>query len=261
MAGNSHIQGQTVASKLVRILELFAADRPRLRASDVCRRSGLPFSTVHRLLAELASSGMLHRSSDGTYAVGISLWQVAASHPQLRVLRASALPAMSALHASVDASVYLNALVGDEGLCLEEIRRAGDDRYRYGTRFALCSTAGGQILLAYTETSTLLSGWRPVEGTVPSYKRLHQHLRIRRAGVAVSTASGGLAVAAPVFGGSGVVIASLEAVATPGADRSDLVNAVRRAAAAASATPPVRPAKILRDYPPSGYQLDDCTAS
>ena len=261
VAGNSHIQGQTVASKLVRILELFAADHPRLRASEVCRRSGLPFSTVHRLLAELAATGMLHRSHDGTYAVGIRLWQLAASHPQLRTLHASAVPAMSALHASVDASVYLNALLGDEGLCIEEIRRTDDDRCRYGTRFPLGSTAGGQVLLAYAEMRALPYGRRPADASLSSSQRLHQTLRIRRAGVAVSTATGRLAVAAPIFGSTGSVIASLEAVATPRADRTDLVLAVRRAAADVSATSPIRPAGILRAYPPSGYDLDDCTAS
>jgi DNA-binding IclR family transcriptional regulator len=265
MAGNSQIQGQSVASKLVRILDLFTADHPRLRASDVCRRSGLPFSTVHRLLAELAGSGVLRRSPDGTYAVGLRLWQLAASHPQLRSLHASALPAMSALYASVDASVYLNVLVGGEGLCIEEIQRPDDSGFQYGTRFPLRATAGGQVLLAYAEMRSL-TGPRPADEDLPSDERLHQIMRIRRAGVAVSTATGRLAVAAPVFGGTGPVIASLEAAAAPCADRVGLACAVRRAAADASARlsaqdRPTRPVGTMSAYPPSGYDLDDRTAS
>jgi DNA-binding IclR family transcriptional regulator len=261
MAGNSQIQGQSVASKLVRILAVFTADHPRLRASDVCRRSGLPFSTVHRLLAELAGSGVLHRSPDGTYAVGIRLWQLAASHPQVRSLRASALPAMSVLYASADASVFLDVIADDEGLCIEEIRRPDDGGFRHGTRFPLRATAGGQVLLAYAEIRTL-TGPRPVDERLPSDERLQQIMRVRRAGVAVSTAAGRLAMAAPVFGGAGTVIASLEVAAAPCADRVGLARAVRRAAADVSdrlAT--IRPVGTMSAYPLSGYALDDRSAS
>jgi len=262
MAGNSQIQGQSVASKLVRILDLFTADQPRLRASDVCRRSGLPFSTVHRLLAELAGSGVLHRSPDGTYAVGIRLWQLAASHPQLRSLRACALPAMSALYASADASVFLLVLVGDEALCIEEIRRPDDDGVRYGTRFPLRATAGGHVLLANAEIRTL-TGPRPVGERPPSDERLQQIMRIRRDGIAVSTVAGRLAVAAPVFGGAGSVVAAVETVASPHADRATLARAVRRAAADTTAglATPIRPVGAANGYPLSGYDLDGRTAS
>jgi DNA-binding IclR family transcriptional regulator len=240
MAGNSQTHGQSVASKLVRILEVFTADQPRIRASDVCRRSGLPFSTVHRLLAELTGSGMLQRSPDGTYAVGVRLWELAASHPQLRSLRAAALPAMSGLRSSVDASVYLNVLVGGEGLCVEEIGRPDSDRSLHGTRFTLRATAGGQVLLAYAEMRTLgrlLNGRLPPGEPLPSDRRLHEIMRIRRVGVAVSTATGRLAVAAPVSEHTGSIIASLEAVTTLTADRDRVIHAVRRAAADASHYP------------------------
>jgi DNA-binding IclR family transcriptional regulator len=262
MAGNSQIQGQSVASKLVRILELFTADQPRMRASDVCRRSGLPFSTVHRLLAELAGSGVLHRSLDGTYAVGIRLWQLAASHPQLRSLRACALPPMSALYASAGASVFLHVLVGDEALCIEEIRRPDDIGFRYGTRLPLRATAGGHVLLAYTEMR-MLTGPRPVDGQLPSDERVRQIMRIRREGVAVSTTAGRLAVAAPIFGGAGSVVAALETAAPPRADRVALARAVRQAAADTTAglAAPTRPVGTVNGYPLSGYDLDGRSAS
>ena len=121
MAGGSRDGGRTVASKVVQILAAFDERQP-LTASEVCRRSGMPFSTVHRLLAGLAADGLLHRSPDGGYSVGIRVWELAAGHPRLRDLHAAALPVMSRLHASLGASVYLHVLVGAEALCVEELR-------------------------------------------------------------------------------------------------------------------------------------------
>jgi DNA-binding IclR family transcriptional regulator len=231
MAGNSNSHGQSVASKLTRILELFTPEQPRLRATDACRRTGLPFSTVHRLLSELAGSGMLRRNGDGTYAVGIRLWELAASHPQIRSLRTAALPAMYALHTAVDADVFLDVLDGGDALCVAEVCGPGGGD-RYGRRFIPRTTAGGQVLLAYAEMRSLAT-----DGALPPDGRLRQILRIRRAGVAVAQTTRTLAVAAPVFGTSGSVVASLEAVGALPADRDGLVRAVRRAAAEAAAYP------------------------
>ena len=123
----------------------------RLRASDVCRRTGLPFSTVHRLLAELVDQELLEHLPDCTYATGIKLWQIAAPQPEVSRLRHAALPSMCDLNVSLQVCVRLNVLVGAEGLCVEELCGTHDarTRHRFGVRFALHTTAGGHVLLAY----------------------------------------------------------------------------------------------------------------
>jgi len=257
---------------VARILAVFGAQRQPLKASEICRHTGMPFSTVHRLLAELAADGVLHRSTDGAYSVGIRLWELAAGHPRVRTLRDAAMPAMCRLHASLAASVYLNLLVGAEALCVEELRGgSAANGCRYGTRFPLGATAGGHVLLAYAEMRMLqraLAG-PPAGGNgvrPPSSRRLGQLLRIQRAGVAVAVTAGRVSVAAPIFESPGCATASLEAVAVTPADHDRIVHAVRKAAAEVSAatTDGHRPGfprathsvGMMDSYPFSGDDLD-----
>src|SRR5919112_1974149 len=108
MAGRSRQSGRSVASKLACILAEFNADRVRLRASEVGRRTGLPFSTAHRLLTELVDHGLLDHLPDGTYTTGIKLWQIAAPQPDVSRLRHAALPSMCELQVALRACVRLN---------------------------------------------------------------------------------------------------------------------------------------------------------
>jgi DNA-binding IclR family transcriptional regulator len=237
MAGGSRDGGRTVASKVVQILAAFDERQP-LTASEVCRRSGMPFSTVHRLLVGLAADGLLHRSPDGGYSVGIRVWELAAGHPRLRDLHAAALPVMSRLHAALGASVYLHVLVGAEALCVEELRCPDGPTRRYGTRSPLRAAAGGQVLLAYAQLRSLreiLGG--PLRDPALSSRRLGELLHIQQAGAAVSVDDDFLAAAAPVFDHVGAAAASIEAVAACPADQDRLVRAVRAAASDLAAYP------------------------
>jgi DNA-binding IclR family transcriptional regulator len=222
MAGGSQQHGQSVASKLVCILEVFSAERRRLRASDVCRRSGLPFSTVHRLLAELVSHGVLHHSADGTYAVGIRLWEIAALNPEITSLRALALPHMCDLYLTLRASVHLNVPVGDDGLCVEELYGIQDDpnHHQFGIRFPQHATAGGQVLFTYAR---------------PGPRQQRQFVEIRRAGLAINRNDTHLNIAAPIFDRAGAILASLEILAPLPADPGHLIAAVRSASRQVSA--------------------------
>ena len=149
--------GLSVATKLFRILGAFSAKRPRLRASEVCRRSGLPFSTVHRLLTELVTQGVLEHAEDGRYTVGIRLWEVAALNPQLASLRGIATPWMHELYSMFHGSIHLDVRAGAEGLCLDQLNGVHVDtlHHRPGARFPLRSTASGHVLLAYAEQQVL----------------------------------------------------------------------------------------------------------
>jgi DNA-binding IclR family transcriptional regulator len=224
MAGRSRQSGRSVASKLACILGEFNADRVRLRASDVCRRTGLPFSTVHRLLSELVDHGLLEHLPDGAYSTGIKLWQIAAPQPDVSRLRHAVLPSMCELHVALRACVRLNVLVGAEGLCVEELCGVHDarTRHRFGVRFALHTTAGGHVLLAYAEPQVRerlvveLSQWQ------------RQLVRIRRTGMALARTATHVSVSVPVFAAAGTT-ASLEVLVTLPADPGRLIAPVRSA--------------------------------
>jgi DNA-binding IclR family transcriptional regulator len=226
-------QGLSVATKLLRILGAFSVDRPRLRASDVHRRSGLPFATVYRLLNELVSHGILEHQPDGTYTVGIRLWEVAAVNPELRSLRRWALPRMYELCSSFRYSVYLDVPVGIEALCLEELSAVDDDTRRHGpgSRFPLDSTTGGHVLLFHAGPEVAETYLAAPSAARGSADRLRQALAyIGRTGVAVD-ASDRISVAAPVFDQGGAIAAALDVVASGPAHPRRLVGAVRSAGA------------------------------
>src|SRR5262249_11624781 len=61
MAGRGRDPGRSVPSRVLAVLSAFDDSHPRLRLSEVARRSGLPVSTVSRLLAELVAGEALAR--------------------------------------------------------------------------------------------------------------------------------------------------------------------------------------------------------
>ncbi|MGA4991552.1 helix-turn-helix domain-containing protein [Nonomuraea bangladeshensis] len=54
-----------VVARALQILGAFTSDRRSLTLSDLSRHSGLPVSTVHRLVAELLAWGALERDHAG----------------------------------------------------------------------------------------------------------------------------------------------------------------------------------------------------
>lgn len=72
MAGNSADSGRTVTSKSIGILLLFAQGSD-YSLSEIARLAGLPVSTAHRLVIELAAAGILERTDDGHYSAGAHL--------------------------------------------------------------------------------------------------------------------------------------------------------------------------------------------
>jgi DNA-binding IclR family transcriptional regulator len=245
MAGGNGQRGRSVASKLACILAEFNADRVRLRASEVCRHTGMPFSTVHRLLTELVEQELLEHLPDGTYAVGVKLWQIAAPQPEVSRLRHAALSAMHGLTVTLQSCVRLNMLVGAEGLCVEELCAAHDPRTRhgFGIRFALHSAAGGHVLLAYAgqQVQQRVLSAPPARRSATPSPWMRELARIRRNGVAMSRDDAHLSVSVPIFDDTAGPIASLEVLTALPADPIRLITPVRLAGEQVSRTAALRP--------------------
>src|SRR3954454_9962445 len=87
MAGNSTDAGRSVTSKVIAILMTFTNGRS-YSLTEIARLTGLPISTAHRLAGELLDWGMLQRSGEGQFRVGM----------QLRAIANQALTVMPNLH-------------------------------------------------------------------------------------------------------------------------------------------------------------------
>jgi len=273
VAGNSHERGQSVVGRLFRILESFSPERTELTIPEISRRAGLPSSTVYRLLAELIDRGVIERTTDGRYSVGLRLWEMGKLAPRVERLIEVASPHLHDLYEATHGGLHLAVPASCEALVVVAFcgHRWVEPVAREGTRVPLTSTVIGQVLLAYSSSQALehVLGGKTESGTTDgSAALLSNGLRgvladIRRCGVAVTRTGGELVVAAPVFGRPGVAVAALALYAPDGASTSTVpmvwttAQRISRELVGPGAAPPIgeapgRPAELGRvDHRPA----------
>lgn len=231
-----------MAGRVLAILDAFSADRPELTLTEIARRAGLPLSTAHRLVGELARWGALERADDARYRVGLRLFEVAALAPRGLGLREVAMPFLEDLHEVTRQNVQLAVLDGAEAVFLERLsgRGAVNVITRVGGRLPLHATGVGLVLLAHADPDLqerVLAAplRRYTRKTVTAPEAVRRTLAdVRRTGVAVSDGQielVALSVAAPVRGPRGGVVAAVSVVVpAEGADPRAFVPVVRAAA-------------------------------
>jgi DNA-binding IclR family transcriptional regulator len=215
--------GKTVLSRHLALLGAFDVDAAFLTLSQLSRRSGLPMSSTHRLAAELESHGLLERVEDGTYRLGLHLWELAARTPGALGLREIALPYMQDVQATVREHTQLGVLQGHDVLFLERLstEHAVINVTLVGGRLPLYASSSGLVLLAHSAPSVRDSVFaapfqRFTDLTINSPNELRRVLgRIRREGYAVGDGyihpeARGIAV--PVFGAAENVVAALAVI-------------------------------------------------
>lgn len=226
--------GPSVASRVLAILSSFDETHTSLTLSDIARRSGLPLSTTHRLLAELEKWEAVDRSPDGVYRVGRRLWQLGTLAPVQRELREVALSPMQDLYVATHENVTLAVLSGRSALYVERIHGKASVRVesRPGRPLPLHATGVGKVLLAYAEPAladSVLEDLIPVTPyTITDPQRMRRELAtVRRNGYARSVEEmtlGTSAISVPIFEGRDRVIAALALVTRT--VRKDLVKLV-----------------------------------
>ncbi|MGW0537624.1 IclR family transcriptional regulator [Streptomyces sp. NPDC003032] len=243
-----------VLGRALRILGAFSVNCPEMTLSELARRSGLPVSTVHRMLGDLIAWGALERGDKGCYRVGLRLWEVASLAPRGQGLRERALPFLEDLSRITRENVQLAVREGTEVVFVERIAGSGAVPVltRVGGRFALTATGVGLVLLAHAPAEVqeqVLAGplQRFTPGTVTDPRALRRMLaEARTNGYAVSdrqVTMDALSVAAPVYGGGDAVIASVSLVVRHGSTSAHalarLIRTSARAISRAMITPQV----------------------
>ncbi|WP_396446216.1 IclR family transcriptional regulator [Actinomadura sp.] len=236
----------SVAGKVMAILNAFAQGGVRLNLSEICRRSGLPLATGHRLVGELAAGGFLERVPDGTYRIGTRLWRIGSQAPAVTGLRELALPHMEDLYEATHDNVQLGVLREDRVLIVERLRgtRSVPVVTQVGAMLPLHTTGVGKVLLAYAPPDVreqVLAGElaRYAVRSITDPEKLRRDLeQVRRTGYALTRDEmtlGASSVGAPVRDGAGEVVAALSLVAgTRGADLRRLLPPLKTAARALS---------------------------
>lgn len=232
----------SVIGRVLDVLGAFTPERPALNLSELSRRTGLPLSTTHRIVGELARRGALERQEDGRYRIGLWLWEVASLSPRGMSLRENAMPFLEDLYEATHENVQLAVLDAPDVVCVERVsgRHAVTVVSREGGRFVAHATGAGLVLLAHAPAEVreeMLS--RPLRRYTPRTITSPEELRrvlaaIRRDGFVISDRQAelvSLSVAAPVYGPEDTVVAAISIVApAAGTEPRTLVPAVRATA-------------------------------
>ena len=151
-----------VLVRAFRVLTSFSEDAPELTALEIAERTGLPLSTVHRLLARLIDLRAIARTSEHAYALGLGVWELGElSYPALG-MREQAVPYLTRLYEITGETVHLAVLdaptpADATALLIARLagRRSTPTMGRPGGRYPLHTTAVGKVLLS-TRTGTWL---------------------------------------------------------------------------------------------------------
>jgi DNA-binding IclR family transcriptional regulator len=247
--------GDSLITRVVRILETFDTERTSRSVSDIARRTGIPASTTHRLVSELSEHGLLERDDRGNVHVGMRLWELAMRGSQALRLRQIAIPFMEEVQAKVRQHTQLAVLEDDEALFIERLsgRDSGANITRIAGRLPLHASSSGLVLLATADEALqerVLAGPLPRRSpetiTDPATLRA-KIIEIRRVGHAIAPgyiAPESLGVAVPVKGPGGGVIAALSVVLPRDFDDTDAAVILLKTAAV-GITRAMRTAQIL----------------
>lgn len=239
---HTSLRAQSVVDRVFDVLGAFSLERSALSLSELSRRTGLPLSTTHRIVGELARRGALERQDDGRYRVGLWLWEIASLSPRGVGLRENAMPFLEDLYEATHENVQLAVLDGSEVVYVELIsgRNAVSVLSRVGGRLPAHATGVGLVLLANASVEVqqdVLS--RPLKTYTPKTITAPEHLRrvladVRRDGFVISDRQielVSLSVAAPVYGPDDTAVAAISIVVpAEGSEPRTLVPAVRAAA-------------------------------
>jgi DNA-binding IclR family transcriptional regulator len=223
VSGNCLEAGRTVTHKVSSILVAFTSGG-ELSMTEVAKLAGIPISTAHRLMTELASLRLLERKPDGRWRPGLSLRNVGAvnTFPPSLAERA---PCIVEDLVEITTRRARLGIWQDLDVAYIEKRPDATAVTSFNPRATLPAhpTAVGRALLAFSPSwqveRTIARGLQSYTAqTITSAERLRHALAVTRlTRVAVTRRefeANVCGVAMPVFGPGGHVIAAIEIAAT-----------------------------------------------
>jgi DNA-binding IclR family transcriptional regulator len=225
----------------MRVLGCFVGSQRHLRMVEISRKTGLPTSTVHRILTELCALSALERTPAG-YRVALHLYEIGMAAFTQEELYLAAGPVMQDTVRRTGENVQLSVLDGVDVVVVAKLSGAESRTLisHPGTRLPALKTASGRAMLAHCAPDVVervIHASRPLPGPSGRDKEFAESLRnVRRDGVAVSEneiREGTTAIAAPVFNGKGEVAAALSIIGSGNTMGDSSVKYLVRVAASA----------------------------
>ncbi|WP_413365856.1 IclR family transcriptional regulator [Lysinibacillus sp. 3P01SB] len=202
------------------ILNLFI-NYSELSFQEIITLSGMPKTSVYRMLATLEEMGFLEKGSDAKYRLGLLFLKFGHLVSSRLDIRKVAYPFMNALHQDTEEAINLIIREGYEAIYIEKI-----DTYQkvrlytaIGRRSPLYAGACPRAILSFLPDEEINAYLDAVElkpianGTVTSKDKLYEMIQQARAeGCTVSHSeleNHTSAVAAPIYNNVGEVVAGL----------------------------------------------------
>jgi DNA-binding IclR family transcriptional regulator len=123
---------------------------PELSLSELARRVGIAKSTAHRTCAVLASRGLVDRTADRGYRLGLRLVEYGHEATERTVVGDQALPLLVELRNTLEETVQVGVPAGADVVYVERVE--GQRALRYSTnsrRSPLHRSSAGKVLAAF----------------------------------------------------------------------------------------------------------------
>jgi DNA-binding IclR family transcriptional regulator len=145
-----------MVDRVVLILSIFERSSEALTAGQISVRSGIPRSSVHRILSQLVSARWLMRHEDG-YALGLRMFEIGSLVAHRSRITCAARPFIHELAERSGQVVHLAVLDQQDVVYLDKTGGAFADTLpsRVGGRLPAHCTAVGKALLAYSPQATV----------------------------------------------------------------------------------------------------------
>ncbi|NYF26269.1 IclR family transcriptional regulator [Sporosarcina sp. JAI121] len=213
------IKNKTVVRSMD-IVNLFI-DHTELTFQEVIDRSGIPKTSVYRMLLSLEEMGFLEKGPDLKYRLGLLFLTFGHLVSSRLDIRKIAYPIMENLHNDVKEAVNLIIKQGDEAVYIEKIDRNQKVRLytAIGRRSPLYAGACSRIILSYLPETEIDAYMESVElkpfamGTITDKDHLIETIgQAKKDGYTISNSeleNHTSAIAAPIFDYKGDVIAGI----------------------------------------------------
>lgn len=211
------VRGTLTLAKGLALLEAVAEGHREIDA--LAKQVGLARSTAHRLLLALVKDGYLRHHPRKGYSLGPKLMRLGfQAHSQLH-LPSVAQPHLEWLRDETSETVHLAVLDGTRVIYIEKLPGYRELQFAsyIGARLPAQSTALGKALLAHLPEEGwqdhFVPGLKRTSNTISDFARFRQELALTRSrGYALDLEEnepGVRCVAAPIFDGSGKVVAAV----------------------------------------------------
>lgn len=145
------INGDTPTLRLFALLEVVASKDQFFSLQKLAEETDIPKPTLHRMLQQLESAGLLERSGDGRqYGTGVRLRKLAESLLLNDTFHGARHGVLRALVNEVGESCNLTALSGSEVMYLDRVETPAPLRFylHSGSRVPVHCSASGKLFLA-----------------------------------------------------------------------------------------------------------------